>query len=145
MAFLRQVKFFGDDDPLFPATKVINGEDLTFKADGLSRGNWANAAPVRKIFREAFVRVGLPYFHPHSFRHALGHMGQTRCRTPEELKAWSQNMGHSDVMTTLMNYGGVPLTRQGEIMKVLSGGSDIEVDPKEAFRQIAALASRAGG
>jgi integrase len=145
VAFLRQVKFFGDDDPLFPATKVINGEDLTFKADGLTRSHWVNAAPVRKIFREAFVRVGLPYFHPHSFRHALGRIGQTRCRTPEELKAWSQNMGHSDVMTTLMNYGDVPLIRQGEIMKTLSGGTDTEVDAKEAFRQIAALASRAGG
>ena len=144
IAFLRQVKFFGDDDPLFPATKVINGEDLTFMADGLSRAHWANAAPVRKIFREAFVRVGLPYFHPHSFRHALGHIGQTRCRTPEELKAWSQNMGHSDVMTTLMNYGDVPLTRQGEIMKTLSGGADIEVDAKEAFRRIAEMANRAG-
>jgi hypothetical protein len=22
------------------------------------------------------------------------------CRTPEELKAWSQNLGHEDVMTT---------------------------------------------
>jgi hypothetical protein len=38
----------------------------------------------------------------------------------EQLKAWSQNLGHEEVMTTLRNYGEVSATRQSEIMRELS-------------------------
>ena len=38
---------------------------------GLERAHWANAHPVRAIFKEAFTRAGLPYFNPHSFRNTL--------------------------------------------------------------------------
>ena len=36
---------------------------------------------------------------------------------PEELKAWSQNLGHSDVLTTFVSYGRVPVQRQGELIR----------------------------
>jgi hypothetical protein len=41
------------------------------------------------------------------------------CQTPEEIKAWSQNIGHSNVMTTFTSYGEVQEGRQSEIFKRL--------------------------
>jgi len=43
---------------------------------------------------------------------------------PEQLKAWSQNMGHESPLTTLGSYGPVSIERQAEIMSSV-GQSDI--------------------
>lgn len=120
VAWLKDAKGFGPDDPLFPKTRVgLNGEGV-FCALDLTREQWTSAQPVRKIFREAFERAGLPYFNPHSFRHTLGKLGETVCTTPEEFKAWSQNIGHDQVMTTFTNYGSVSGDRQAAIIAGLS-------------------------
>jgi len=41
-------------------------------------------------------------------------------RTPEDFKAWSQNLGHEKVLTTFYSYGEVGNRRQGEIIKGLA-------------------------
>jgi integrase/recombinase XerD len=46
-------------------------------------------------------------------------LGQTVCQSPEEFKAWSQNLGHEDVLTTFNSYGHVQEHRQGEIFQQL--------------------------
>jgi len=61
-------------------------------------------------------RSGLSYFNPHSFRKTLVILGEQVCRTPEEFKSWSQNLGHDDVLTTFVSYGEVPGRRQAEII-----------------------------
>ena len=66
--FLREQKAFGPDDPVFPKTKVANGDDLQFRAVSIDREPWSNANPVRGIFRGACGRAGLPYFSPRSLR-----------------------------------------------------------------------------
>jgi integrase len=71
------------------------------------------------VFRESFKRAGLPYFNPHSLRNTLVRLGLQRCQGAEELKAWSQNLGHEQVLTTLMSYGKVAGDRQGEIIRGL--------------------------
>jgi site-specific recombinase XerC len=43
VAFLRDQKGFGPEDPLFPKSKVAPGQDLQFRAVGLDRAHWANA------------------------------------------------------------------------------------------------------
>jgi len=127
--YLRQVRLWGNDDPLFPATEVAIGDDHQFEAAGVKRSHWKTAAPIRSIFREAFTRAGLPYFNPHSFRNTLAQLGEQRCQTPEEFKAWSQNLGHEEVLTTFRSYGAVGSHRQGEIIRGLTGspGPDDEV------------------
>ena len=60
--------------------------------------------------------AGLPYFNPHSFRNTLTLLGETKCHTPEQFKAWSQNLGHEKVLTTFYSYGEVGNQRQGEII-----------------------------
>jgi integrase/recombinase XerC len=117
--FLLEEKLWGNDDPLFPSTRIVVGQTHQFEAAGVARAHWSNAGPIRKIFRDAFERAGLPYFNPHSLRKTLGRLGETLCRSPEELKAWSQNLGHEQVLTTLTSYGEVATDRQGEIIRGL--------------------------
>jgi integrase len=117
--YLRAEKLWGLDDPLFPATKVAVGEDLRFEATGLDRKPWSNAGPIRTVFKKAFTAAGLPYFNPHSFRKTLALLGEKLCQTPEQFKAWSQNLGHEDVLTTFSSYGDVSSYRQIEIIRSL--------------------------
>jgi integrase len=119
VAYLRNEKLWSNVDPLFPATRTALGASCQFEVVGLARDHWSTASPIRKIFQEAFVSAGLPYFNPHSFRNTLVQLGQDVCKTPEEFKAWSQNLGHEKVLTTFLSYGGVSCQRQGEIIKGL--------------------------
>lgn len=106
-----------------PATRTGLSTDGQFAALGLARTTWATAEPIRKIFREMFEAADLPYFNPHSFRKTLARLGEKICKTPEEFKAWSQNLGHEQVSTTLTSYGAVPHHRQGEIILSLGAPS----------------------
>ena len=117
---LRRELLWGHDDPLFPATRVELGALLHFEAVGLERKAWASAAPIRTIFKCAFQAAGLPYYNPHSLRSTLVLLGQTVCQTPEDFKAWSQNLGHEGVLTTFYSYGTVAQRRQGEIIQGLA-------------------------
>ena len=146
--WLRVEKLWGLDDPLFPATLSQQDADQQFKKGAvISRIGWQSAGPIRGIFREAFVRAGLPYFNPHSLRKTLARFGQRLCKSPEEYKAWSQNLGHEGVLTTFLSYGTVAASRQSEIMRHLasskmdlSGGRDKSLQVK--LRQ---LLDAAGG
>ena len=117
--YLRDEKLWGNDDPLFPATRITLGASQQFEAAGLEQKHWSSAGPIRTIFREAFERAGLPYFHPHSLRKTLVKLGQEVCQSPEEFKAWSQNLGHEQVLTTFLSYGSVATDRHGAIIRGL--------------------------
>ncbi len=120
---------FSDEDPAFPSTEIrLSPGANQFVADGLSRTAWKNSTPVRKIFRRAFNNAGLPYFNPHSVRDTLVAFGQTLCRTPEEFKAWSQNLGHDHVLTTFTSYGPVQPRRQAALIRAL-GETAREMSP----------------
>ena len=120
VSYLREDKLWGNDDPLFPATRIEYGASRQFEVAGLNRKCWSNATPIRTIFREAFEHAALPYFNPHSFRTTLVQHGQTLCKTPEHFKAWSQNLGHEQVLTTFLSYGSVGSGRQAEIIQGLA-------------------------
>ena len=64
--------------------------------------------------------AGLPYYNPHSIRKTLVQLGEQLCSTPEEFKAWSQNLGHEQVMTTFRSYGSVSQGRQAELIRKLA-------------------------
>jgi integrase len=130
ITWLKNEKLFGPDDPIFPATLVTLGNN-GFENAGLSRNHWKNAAAIRKIFRQSFQAAGLPYFNPHSIRDTLAILGEKVCETPEQFKAWSQNLGHEHVLTTFTSYGAVPNHRQAEIFASLrtrdSGTADTDI------------------
>jgi integrase len=136
VAMLKLDLGFSDDDPLFPSTQIGRGEDRGFIGQGLSRNSWSGAGPIRRIFRAAFDAAELPYANPHSFRDTLVRLGQRLCRTPEEWKVWSQNLGHESEATTFVGYGHVPAYRHAEIMRALGTPRP---DPLPAGLDIAAL------
>jgi integrase len=117
IAELQRDHLWGPADPLFPSTRMGLGEGGGFVALGLNRHGWATTQPIREIFKRAFAAAGLPVFNPHSFRDTLTRHAMTLGLSPEEMKAWSQNLGHNDVLTTFTSYGTVPAHRQGELIK----------------------------
>ncbi len=142
VGYLQTSLLWGPDDPLFPATRLCVDSNGLFASDGLDRKHWSNASPIRSIFREAFTSSGMPYFPPHRFRKTLIRLGQQRCRTPEEFKAWSQNVGHDNVMTTFMSYGQVPCERQAEIIQGLGSAPAERLETIAKLREGLAAAER---
>jgi site-specific recombinase XerD len=128
-----------DDDALFPKAEQNVAEARHFHTVGLAKAHWATSGKVRAIFKEAFARVEAPYYHPHSFRRTLALLGQQICRMPEQLKAWSQNLGHKDMMTTSIHYGTVTTTRISEVMLSVGLSPDEEREAYEAFKLMWAM------
>lgn len=71
---------------------------------------------IREIFKNSFAKCDFPYYDPHSFRDTLSMLGKKTC-TLEQYQAWSQNLGHSKMSTTLDEYGGISVHRQFELIK----------------------------
>ena len=142
VGFLRRERLFGPDDPLFPATRVDVGQEGLFEATGLERSCWSNASPIRTIFRSAFMSAGLPYFNPHSIRKTLAQLGERVCRSPEEFKAWSQNLGHEHVLTTFTSYGEVPPARQAALIQQLAHVHEGQDGDRRILDQIRQLANQ---
>lgn len=146
IGWLRHEQQWGDDDALFPATLNGIGPDGGFVAAGLSRNGWNTTQPIRDIFKTGCAVAGLPYFNPHSVRDMLAQLGERVCKTPEEFKAWSQNLGHNGVLTTLTSYGTVPDHRQAELIRRMSStlSDDDPLADVEVAQLLAALAKKIG-
>jgi integrase len=149
IAFLTKEKLLGPDDPLFPATQNGFNENKQFAPIGLARKGWTNPGAIRRIFRRAFEEAGLPYYNPHLFRKTLVALGEKVCKTPEEFKAWSQNLAHENVLTTFTSYGAVARDRQADILNGLNqasgkiGAADGEPDEKTVQKVVAYLQKKA--
>lgn len=85
----------------------------------------------------------MPYFNPHCFRKTLVQLAMTLGLNPEQFKAWSQNLGHEQVMTTFTGYGAVGRQRQSDIMRALGRGS--EAHTNDLMRRLAEVLTREVG
>lgn len=118
--YLKEEKSRGLNTPLFPAVQSgFNHETKVFEKLSLSENHILSTTTVRDIFKDAFENAKITYFNPHSFRDTLVQYGERVCKTPEAFKSWSQNLGHSHMLTTFTSYGEVPAHRQGEIIRGL--------------------------
>ncbi|MAZ18980.1 MAG: recombinase XerC [Ahrensia sp.] len=150
ISYLKTEMLFGPDDPLFPATRVGLNEAGHFAPIGLDRKFWKNADAIRRIYREAFEAVGLPYFNPHSFRKTLAQIGIEVTTTTEEWAAWSANFGHANVATTFQSYAKVPSHRRAEIFERLNKSATMDAlspdvpDQDTIARVVAFLQLKAG-
>ncbi len=114
--YLQSELLFGPDDPLFPPPEM-GVEDGQFTVVGLKRETYQNANALRTVVKQAFENAGLPTFAPHSFRKTLTKWADTHYPTREAFKAFSQNIGHESVVTTVSAYCSVSTERQGELIK----------------------------
>jgi len=137
---LRETHLFAPNAPIFPRTRLIQGDSREFQAAGVEPRHWSDASPIRAIFRDAFAAAQLPYFPPHTFRHTLGHLLEDVCITPAQIKAWSQNLGHENVATTLTSYGKIDPHKQGEVIGAISIERD--ADENEILAAIRQLIAR---
>lgn len=144
VAYLQTEYQFGGGDPLFPSTVMGLDGNGHFAPIGFSRQHWKNADAIRKIFKQAFTGAGLPSYNPHSIRGTLTQLGQRICLTPEEFKAWSQNMGHDDVLVTFSSYGPVSASKQAEIILGLGESRTDQMGTKDssAIAEMKALLKR---
>jgi integrase len=116
---------FGPDEPIFPRTKNERSKETgLFKPVGIDRAPWRSGGSLRDVFRAAFEGAGLPYASPHSFRHTLARYAIKLDLSAIELAAWSRNLGHADVMTTLQSYTKMSDTEQVEIISAITRPED---------------------
>lgn len=116
---LRKDMLFGPSDALFPKPKIEVIAGKGFQITGLTREIYANASAFRQIVKAAFVDAGMQPFVPHSFRKTLVKYGDQICDTREQFKAWSMNLGHDSIDTTITSYLQISVDRQGELIKGL--------------------------
>ncbi len=104
------------DAPLFPAQprQRLPGEKTQDKEIF-----WETSGPVREVFRVACQNAGIDFINPHSIRHTLMQQGLDHCATWLELKAWSQNLGHEKLETSVIHYGKIDTNRQNALMQGL--------------------------
>lgn len=117
--WLREDQLFGPEDPLFPKPKMMIGNNGGFQSQGLSRDLYASANGLRVMFGNAFYAAGLPKFSPHSIRKTVTKWGQAQYRKPEALKAFSQNLGHESVVTTIDSYCPVSAEEQRRLISAV--------------------------
>lgn len=116
VTYLQNDLLFGHDDPVFPRPNMTLGEN-GFQVDGLSRDFYANAAKAREVVKSAFTNANLPPYAPHSLRATLTKWADKHFQTREGFKAFSQNIGHDSVVTTIGSYCPVDEERQGELIR----------------------------
>ncbi|SFK45774.1 tyrosine-type recombinase/integrase [Methylocapsa palsarum] len=134
---------WGPDDPLFPQSHMGLAADGGFTPIGLARKGWASSQPVRDAFKRAYAAADLPYKKPHLMRDMLVHSYMSMDLTPAQLKAVSQSLGHSDVLTTFTSYGQLPTHRQSELIRSIAerpaaGAADPWSDLEAAFARVRA-------
>lgn len=117
VGYLREELLFGDHDPLFPKTLMGLDVDHCLRPVGLTREHWKGTAQARQIVKAAYDAAGLPAFSPHRFRDMIVSEMYRRKLSVEEFKAWSQNIGHEHIMTTLTNYGRISVQEQGRLVR----------------------------
>jgi integrase len=117
--YITKELLFDNTDPLFPATNIeLESETQhTFIAKGVSKEFWASAEPMRKVFRKRAKQQGLEYYKPHSFRHFATAQALKSATNAEQMKAISQNVGHSKLATTFYGYGSIDNYRLPSIIK----------------------------
>lgn len=140
--FLKDEKLCDANTPLFPNTKLSLDENDRFKREALDTVHWQSTTPIRNIVKQAFEAAGLDYYNPHLFRDTITHLGYQVCKTPEDFKAWSQNIGHSSPLTTFTSYGHIEENNQGKIIKKLGKNEDGKPITRKDLNEILLLQNK---
>lgn len=134
ITYSKGVLKMGTEAALFPKNKTTtNPETMQFDTGTLSHEHWANAAPIRKIFHDAFKAAGLQKCHPHTLRNTITIWALENC-DQLQFKAISQSMGHDHAMTTYNSYG--TLTHDRIRKAVASIGKDSPKLSKDLLEEL---------
>lgn len=114
---LRTDKLYGPNDAVFPKPEMGLARGGGFRVVGLSREPYASAASLNVTIRKAFAAVQMPEYTAHSFRKTLGCYSNEACKTMEQYKAWSMNLGHANLATMISAYMPVSRHLQKELIQ----------------------------
>lgn len=117
---------------------------------------WQGSTQVRAIVRGAFTAAGLPAHSPHVFRHMFAKHVFALRPAAEEIIAFSINLGHKKLETTLNPYARPDEETRAKLIGELGGRSDVAgsidmgalvkqlftLDPAKAAKLFAELARR---
>jgi integrase len=113
---------FGPDDPILPKTLLSENLKRSFEQRELSRVPYDTTQMLANIIKKTFTSAGLPPFSPHRFRNMLVHEIYARELSPSQLRAWSQNLGHTTPKTSILAYGKLTVEEQEAIIRKGSKG-----------------------
>jgi integrase len=126
-----QAKGFQSEDPIFPATLSSFGTgENNYSKEAISKNFWVGTGAARKIYEKRCINAGVPYFHPHSFRHLVVNILSKRRLTEEEKRAISLNLGHENVATTFGAYGYGSMSNQ-DAVKIVQKLGEVSSDGKD--------------
>jgi integrase len=117
---------FTAQDAVFPEVKDL----ISDFEDSPPVAPLKTSRALQTAFERASATIDEEYS-PHVARHTLKALGDKLCRTSEERKAWSLNLGHSSERITETHYGKMPDQRRAGIIENLSAEDVLSEDEKE--------------
>lgn len=110
-SYLVNMKKFTAQKPMFPANK-------NFSLRHISDQFWQSSNPARKIIQERCKEADVPYYNPHSFRHAAVAIVSEKGLTESDKRAISLVLGHENIGTTFGAHSYGSLTPQEAVKRV---------------------------
>lgn len=116
-------------DALFPPDNTLVSRHFLANRSRGPIEPWKSDSPIRRAFKRACHHAGIPYFNPHSARHFLQSIRDHYCRTPEQRKAWSYNLGHESEQISEVSYAKMTDQRRNDVFGgILPGETETEAD-----------------
>lgn len=127
---------FTPEDALFPDEKHFVG--WRHKEKRARVGAMSSTHAIAQAFRVASKPLEAKVS-PHAAKHCIGTLSLEVCKTPEELKAWSMNMGHENEEVTVRYYKHLPTERVGEIFESFDLASESDCSEGEDEKDLMLL------
>ena len=112
---------FTNESPLFPRIKLELAAKDHFKYQGtvVEPVFLKSTLAITRMFKKRSQDAGLKHYSPHKFRHGTIAESRKFCKTEEQRKAVSQNLGHEHVGTTF-SYGNMDVPQVNQIISKMS-------------------------
>lgn len=105
---------FAEEDTLFPEERYLAKGNRPEHCKAIPA--MASTHAITNAFATASKILGKA-ISPHAAKHCIGTLSLEVCKTPEEHKAWSLNMGHKNEDVTVRYYKHLPDERVDEIFE----------------------------
>jgi site-specific recombinase XerC len=120
-----------NEDALFSPDCTQTATTYLIRSDGKPIEPWKTDQAIRQAFRKASHSASVPYYTPHSAKHFLARLQDKHCRTVQQRKAWSFNLGHENVQITDSNYAKMTAENRDGIFTNMYSGYFMTDDDKE--------------
>ena len=119
------------NDALFSPDAALAIRKSLLRVMGKAIAPWKTDHAVRRASANGCEVAGVPYYTPHSAKHFLELVKDNYCKTSEQRKAWSYNLGHENEQITLTNYAKMTPDRRDDVFRKLSSKENQLDDEKD--------------